>query len=139
MGGKNYECWDEQMKSNVRWCMYEREGKRGMTCWYSRSNFKNSSSQLSTMLAKLLRFFTGLPLKARTCVLTMSSYPILMSATRTYAITCLPRNNGSDIESKRKYRGPGPVPRTQSNHIYPSPIIIRWSTTTPYAMQCQSS
>lgn len=35
------------------------------TCWYSRSNFKNSSSQLSTMVAKLFRFFTGLPLKAR--------------------------------------------------------------------------
>lgn len=39
---------------------------RESTCSYSRSNFRNSSLQLSTMLAKLFRFFTGFPLKART-------------------------------------------------------------------------
>lgn len=44
----------------------DREKEKERTCWYSRSNFRYSSSQLSTILAKLLRFFTGLPLKART-------------------------------------------------------------------------
>lgn len=46
--------------------MRERGGEREETWSYSRSNFKNSSSQFSTMFAKLFRFFTGLPLKART-------------------------------------------------------------------------
>ncbi|MFS7980124.1 hypothetical protein Hanom_Chr10g00935641 [Helianthus anomalus] len=35
-------------------------------CSYSRSNFRNSSVQLSTIAAKLFKFLTGFLLKART-------------------------------------------------------------------------
>lgn len=63
IGSQSHACL-ESMQMCIR-CVSEREWERE-TCWYSRSNFRNSSLQLSTMLAKLFKFSTGLPLKART-------------------------------------------------------------------------
>lgn len=55
-----------------------------ITWSYSRSNRRKGVVAASTMAARCFRFLTGVPLKRSTCVLTMSSYPMLMSATRTW-------------------------------------------------------